>query len=244
MSSKSIYCVYLTIYRGNKLPPFYIGSSSVDKVNNGYNGSVRSKKFTGIWKEEQKNNKHLFITKIISTHAKRKEATEFECKIQKKLDVIKNPLYINLAIASRNGFFGFDVSGKNNPMHKSNYDYSNEKESIRRGKQKKTFSERKKLENKLSYSRKKSKEECNKISEKKSNRPRTQAERDVFELCRGKNVYVDNEGNRYYISTKDTRVISGELKSLFSKPHIRCCCLICGVEIGINNISKHSKTHY
>ena len=32
-----MYCVYLTIYTGNKLPPFYIGSTSLKKINKGYN---------------------------------------------------------------------------------------------------------------------------------------------------------------------------------------------------------------
>ena len=31
-----MYCVYLTIYRGNKLPPFYIGYSSINKIKAGY----------------------------------------------------------------------------------------------------------------------------------------------------------------------------------------------------------------
>jgi hypothetical protein len=37
-----MYCVYLTIYKGNNLPPFYIGSTSIDKIDGGYHGSVMS----------------------------------------------------------------------------------------------------------------------------------------------------------------------------------------------------------
>jgi hypothetical protein len=37
----SIYCVYLTCYRGNKLPPFYIGYSTIEKVKDGYKGTVQ-----------------------------------------------------------------------------------------------------------------------------------------------------------------------------------------------------------
>ena len=41
------YCTYLTTYSGSKLPKNYVGSSSVERVENGYRGSVLSEK----WKE-------------------------------------------------------------------------------------------------------------------------------------------------------------------------------------------------
>lgn len=116
------FCVYLTVYRGNKLPPFYIGSSSVDKINNGYKGSVDSIKYGSVWKNEIKINKHLFKTIIISTHKTRKEATQKENKLQKLLNVVKSSLYINMAYAAPNGFFGMDVSGENNPNHNNKWD--------------------------------------------------------------------------------------------------------------------------
>jgi hypothetical protein len=56
MSSNTIYCTYLTIYSGNKLPPFYIGSTSVNRISNGYHGSVSSKRYKSIWLEELKTN--------------------------------------------------------------------------------------------------------------------------------------------------------------------------------------------
>lgn len=90
-----IFCVYLTIYRGNKLPPFYIGSTSVDKINNGYRGSVLSKNYKRIWKDEIKTNPDLFKTVIISLHDTRKEASDKEAKLQQLLNVISNPLYTN-----------------------------------------------------------------------------------------------------------------------------------------------------
>lgn len=57
MSSKTIYqyfvsnqyCVYHTTYIGNKLPPNYIGSTSVEKIKKGYYGSVKSKSYKSIW---------------------------------------------------------------------------------------------------------------------------------------------------------------------------------------------------
>jgi hypothetical protein len=113
----SIYCVYLTIYRGKKLPPFYIGSSSVEKVQNGYHGSVCSKQFRDIWKSELRFNPDLFETKIISTHSGRKEATLKERTFQKKVNAVRNPLYINQSFAAFDSFTDRDQSGKNNPMY-------------------------------------------------------------------------------------------------------------------------------
>lgn len=43
------YCTYVTFYSGNKLPPFYIGSTSVDKIEKGYRGSVKSKRWKQIY---------------------------------------------------------------------------------------------------------------------------------------------------------------------------------------------------
>jgi hypothetical protein len=92
------YCVYLTVYRGSLLPPFYIGYSSVDKVENGYNGSVSSKTFKEAWALERKQNRHLFSTKIIKTFESSSAAREYEEKVQRHLKVHKNPLYINMSI--------------------------------------------------------------------------------------------------------------------------------------------------
>jgi hypothetical protein len=94
----SEFCVYLTIYYGSKLPPFYIGYSTVDKINSGYHGSVCSKKYVKIWQEELKNNSDLFKTKIISICASKVDAIEKEKKFQNHFKVISNPMYINCAI--------------------------------------------------------------------------------------------------------------------------------------------------
>lgn len=97
----SIYCTYITFYRGNKLPPFYIGSTKIVKINNGYHGSVRSKKFRNVWEDEQAKNPHLFKTIILTKHDDHGDALEREAKFQKALNVIDNPLYANLGIAKR-----------------------------------------------------------------------------------------------------------------------------------------------
>lgn len=121
MTSTTMYCTYLTTYSGNKLPPFYIGSSSYNRIIlKNYHGSVCSKKYGHTWKEELKNNPQLFKTKIITTHLDRQDATKQEALFHISLNVVKSLMYINESIATENGFFGRDVSGKNNPMYGSN----------------------------------------------------------------------------------------------------------------------------
>jgi hypothetical protein len=117
--SKPIYCTYLTVYKGNKLPPFYIGSTSVVKINNGYRGSVKSKKYKEIWKSELKNNPNLFTTKIVTIHDSRQEALDKEDLLHKKLNVVKSPMYINMSFASKNGYFGTSLSryGQDAPFY-------------------------------------------------------------------------------------------------------------------------------
>lgn len=107
----TIYCVYVTFYRGNKLPPFYIGSSSVARINKGYNGTVRSKSYESVWVKERKENPHLFVTRILTQHTSRDEALLKEAKFQKTLNSTNNPLYINQSIARR-GFGNLSVEAR------------------------------------------------------------------------------------------------------------------------------------
>lgn len=102
----NIYCTYVTFYSGNKLPPFYIGSTSVEKIATGYHGSVRSKKWRLIYESELKNNNHLFNSEIILKFDTRKEALENELELQKSNNVVKSPWFFNEAFATVNGFFG------------------------------------------------------------------------------------------------------------------------------------------
>lgn len=108
------YCTYLTIYSGNKLPPFYIGSTSIYKIKAGYVGSVSSMKYESTWRLEKRTNPHLFKVKIIKTFETREDAIDHEIFLQKSLDVVRNPLYTNLVIAGAN--FG-GLSGKDSPMY-------------------------------------------------------------------------------------------------------------------------------
>ena len=90
------YCTYLTIYKGSKLPTFYIGYSTVDKVlNKNYHGTVSSKKYGSIWKKDLRDNPHLFKTKILSLHLTMFDAKARETFLQTSLNVTKNPLYVN-----------------------------------------------------------------------------------------------------------------------------------------------------
>lgn len=116
MKKDKKYVVYLTSYTGTLLPPFYIGSTSEDKIlSNNYFGSVKSKKWKDIFNSELSFNKHLFTVKILSLHNTREEALSEEFKVQILNNVIKSKEYFNESLASPNGFFGRDVSGSNNP---------------------------------------------------------------------------------------------------------------------------------
>lgn len=113
-----MFCVYVTEYLGEqKIPKYYVGSSSVKNINEGYKGSVTSKKWKHFWNKEPSKN---FKVTIISKHSTRLEALEKEYEYQKQNDVVKNPLWFNKSYAIKNGFFGRDVSGPNNPMYGSN----------------------------------------------------------------------------------------------------------------------------
>jgi hypothetical protein len=109
------FCVYLTTYSGNKMPIFYIGSTSIKKIQNGYRGTVLSKRYKEIWNAEIRKNPHLFKTTIIKQTHSRFAALYYEEKYQRKLNVVKSSMYVNLSFACKNGFFGRDVSKENHP---------------------------------------------------------------------------------------------------------------------------------
>ena len=112
-----MYCVYFTVYKGNKLPKRYIGSSTVNNVLKGYNGSIKSKKYKEIYLEEQKNSKSLFKTRILKTFKTKEEAQQAELYLHKKYNVVKSCKYMNMALAQPNGYFGSNISGKSHPFY-------------------------------------------------------------------------------------------------------------------------------
>jgi hypothetical protein len=130
MTSTNIYCVYLTIYRGNKMPMFYIGSSNINRINRGYHGSVKSKKYKIIWENELSNNNDLFETKILCCFDTRQKALDKECAIQSQLNVVKSSMYINESLATKNGFFGRDTSGPNHPLWGKKHPRKSNKNSV------------------------------------------------------------------------------------------------------------------
>ena len=111
------YCTYLTVYYGNKLPLFYIGSTLIKHIESKYHGSVKSKKYKDIYRKELIENKHLFKTFIIKKYYSRKYAMFREKKLQEKLNVVKSEMYINLSIAKDFGWFGMKVKGIHNPVY-------------------------------------------------------------------------------------------------------------------------------
>lgn len=106
------YSVYLTVYLGNDLPKFYLGSSSDDRLKGGYKGSVLSKQYKDIWKHKTKHNPELFKVIVISSFNTRKEAYSKEMKLQKILRVVDNPLYLNKSYANGSGRFGGGFKNK------------------------------------------------------------------------------------------------------------------------------------
>jgi len=115
-----MYCVYVTTYYGDRLPKYYVGSSSKSRIDSGYKGSVSSKEYKDIWLDETLLHPEIFSTEIISLHPSREEALKAELQYQIDNDVVSSNLWINKSLAKKNGYFGRDVSGSSNPMYGKN----------------------------------------------------------------------------------------------------------------------------
>ena len=94
-----MFCTYLTIYSGSKLPPFYIGCTKLKKIYVGYSGTIKSKKYKNIFNMEKRLNPHLFKTKIIKVFVDAYEAGNHEAYLHQSLNVGTNPLYINTVVS-------------------------------------------------------------------------------------------------------------------------------------------------
>jgi len=113
-----LFCVYHTVYSGDKLPPNYVGSTSLKRIKEeNYFGSPRSRAYQDIWESELLENPHLFSRTILSTHETREEALSEELKVQKENNVVRSSEWINMAFAAPNGCFGMDISGELNPNY-------------------------------------------------------------------------------------------------------------------------------
>ena len=216
----SIYCTYITFYRGNKLPPFYIGSTSVERILDNYHGTVLSKEYKAIWKSELKQNPHLFETKIISTHKDRKDALAKEYKLQKFLGVVKSNLYINKSLANVNGFFGMDVKGKSNPNYGKSW--SMEKRILATEKQKIRFSGSNIIH----------------IYNEDSHKVKMI---DILELEKYSNIGW--KLGRPYMKTKHSAKLAS--KRITNQNLVQCSCLICKQLIRQSDkINDHYKRHH
>lgn len=109
------FVVYRTIYSGDRLPKYYIGSTSLEKIKSGYYGSVRSKKYKDIFYSELKLHPNLFSIEILSYHDSRNDALSEELLQQIKHNVVESDEYFNESFASINGYFGRHVNGINHP---------------------------------------------------------------------------------------------------------------------------------
>lgn len=98
-----MFVTYLTVYSGEKLPPFYIGSTTEERLAKGYHGSIRSVKYRAIWEQEIIDHPELFETRILTSHDAREDSLIKEEEIQKMFDAVKSPLFTNMAYA-RGGF--------------------------------------------------------------------------------------------------------------------------------------------
>lgn len=154
------YCVYLTVYYGNKLPLFYIGSTLIEHIKQGYHGSVKSKKYKETYRKELLENKNLFKTIIISKYYSRKYAMFRERKLQEKLNVVQSEMYMNMSIAKDFGWFGMKAKGVDSPVYGKKWKKTPEQIQNSRVSIKKAFS-------KLEHKEKMSKLRKNKVPKSK-----------------------------------------------------------------------------
>ena len=126
--TRNPFCVYVIVYRGDRLPPFYIGMTSTKKItDNGYHGSIASVKWKRIWKSELSNNPMLFRRKIIKTFSTRKEALEYENHMLRHFNSHKSPLFINMNI---NGTEFLGMNGSHSEASKIKMSNSHVKRSF------------------------------------------------------------------------------------------------------------------
>lgn len=223
MSSSNIYCVYLTVYRGNKLPMFYIGSSNVDKINKGYHGSVLSSEYKEIWKSELKNSPELFITRVISTHKTRQEAYQTEERLQKTQNVISSQLFINKAIANKT----FNNFGK--------------KDSIET-KQKKSNSHKGKKVWNAGYTAETHPSMLKISNSNKGKTPWNKGKTDIIITKEFRQKCSIGQTGRKH-SAESCAKRSAALKGK-TKPIARCCCIVCKRETTTSRLLSHYDERY
>jgi hypothetical protein len=226
----TIYVTYITLYRGNKLPPFYIGYTSKEKIGKGYRGSVTSKKYKDIWKLEIKNNPHLFKTKIIKEFTSKLEAILHEEKIHIQFNVDNNPLYTNM-IKSRH-YWANNGGYKLTKEQRENRKWSDERKR-----------------NQSSITTNKNKEVWGSYSDEQ----RTIRSENISKSLKGRNVHnkgiVRTEVEKKSISEGTKKAMGSEnlRKHLSEKAKQRginkICCLECKKIIIVPNFGVHIEKH-
>tara|TARA_R110000868_G_scaffold64543_5_gene193931 strand:- start:9423 stop:10385 length:963 start_codon:yes stop_codon:yes gene_type:complete len=96
------WCIYLTVYLGSKMPPFYLGSTSVARIKAGYRGSVSSYKWRSIWIDEITNNPSLFKTFIVQYILTKEKKLKYEELWQKAFQVVTDEWFLNQSFANKN----------------------------------------------------------------------------------------------------------------------------------------------
>ena len=203
----------MTIYKGKRLPPFYVGSSNVKSISEGYHGSVSSKKWKHIYDQEILEHPELFSTTILRTTKTRKMATAVELYVQKANDVVKSNFFFNEAFAKKNGMFGRDVSGKNN----GNYGRRGSNKPAKQSDKRKSFSDTVIVKDKNDKVYRISKTDPKYVSG------------ELKAICKGKVNVKDKNGKKFQVSVDDKRYISGELKATI-KDLKKKKCPHCGKE--------------
>lgn len=94
-----MFVTYLTVYSGDKLSAFYIGSTTADRIASGYHGSVRSSAYRDVWTSELKEHPEFFESRVLTTHETRDESLLEEERIQKMFDVVRSPVFMNMSYA-------------------------------------------------------------------------------------------------------------------------------------------------
>jgi hypothetical protein len=85
------------------MPPFYIGKTTYKRIiQRGYNGTVTSKRYASIWRQERGEHPELFKTVVLQCFRTDTEAIYREKAIQRFFDVPNNPMFINMAISGGN----------------------------------------------------------------------------------------------------------------------------------------------
>lgn len=96
------YSTFITIYSGNKLPPFFIGYCKTDQIYSGFHGCPTD---DTDWQLELQKNNSLFKTKIIKSFDTEKQAINYTNRLLIYFKCGNNPMLANKYISWFARFF-------------------------------------------------------------------------------------------------------------------------------------------